>query len=142
MELNGNNYTIGKIVAPTQLLLLKRVGPIVLKMPAILGALAAFKENKDVGAFMGAVMSATGPLMAAIGEMKDEDFNFVLFTCLKHVKRQVGDKAAPVVTESGHLMYQDIEAAHMLMLTVTTLQENLGRFFPDLLASLPAPPAS
>lgn len=118
--------------------------------------LSAFKQfavvrrlGKVVGAFGGAVQQfrAGGirdplvmiePFLAALGDMRDEDVEFILTTCLAQVAREQGGAWARLVNGAGQLMFKDVdEMAVMGRIVWHVLQGSLADFFTELLSALP-----
>lgn len=126
VEVAGHRYSIGKLSALSQFHVMRRlapllagVGPDLLKIP----------EAKDTGEMLG-LMS---PLAQALADLKDEDANYVIFTCLSVVSREQSSGWARMVAGSPPaLMFEDIDMFTMIRLTVEVVQENFRDFFKEL----------
>lgn len=136
MELGGKNYVIGKMDAKKQYHVMRRILPAAMALPELLVALDRFKDKPDAGALVGSAL----PFAQAIAAMSDDDSDFVINNCLKVVKREEGGRQAAILAPNGSLMYSDIDLAGMVALTIETLKENLGGFFPALMASVSGTP--
>lgn len=74
------------------------------------------------------------PLTTAISTMSDSDSEYVIKRCLDVCRRRTGPAWARIIDQkSGAMMYQDINMRTMIELTVRTVMENLGDFFPTSL---------
>jgi len=78
------------------------------------------------------IVNAFGPIAQAISKMSDEDFNFVLNSCMDTATRQDGEKWARIRAQGGGFMYEDIDLPVMMQITYKTLAENLGNFLPGI----------
>lgn len=109
--INGVAYRIGKLNALQQLHVGRRV----------LGVLANGAQGSQ-------------QLLGAISAMPDEQVDYVVNRCLAVVQRctgtpgAVGASWAPVMGSAG-IMFQDMDAAALLQLTVEVVKENLMGFF-------------
>lgn len=113
IDVGGHKYTVGKLDVFTQANIARKVAPMFAQVMA--------------------AKAATGSVFVALAEslshMTDDDFDFVMRSCMKVARRLDGEKFLPVMAGNGSLMYQDIELPDVLQLTTAALQENLGRFF-------------
>lgn len=104
------------------------------------GGAAALEEAVRERKPSGQILEILAPVLKAVGEMREEDVNYVFDKCLAVVERQIdGDRGwGTVGVRGGGLMFSDIGMPGMLLLTWFTLVENLGDFFSDLLSGLTA----
>lgn len=72
-----------------------------------------------------------------LGQLSDADHSFLMTTCLKSVFRKDGEVWAKVMTDTGALMYVDIDLDTLVNLVATVIVENLGDFFRIALAKMP-----
>ena len=123
-EINGINYTIGKLDAFTQLHVARRLAPV------LAGMFTAFRHAPEIAnaADDSILAMATGPLAETLAKMSNEDVDYVVNACLSVCQRQQAKGWAKVMV-NGSLMFSDIELDALLGLTVAVIQENLGRFF-------------
>jgi len=123
IEIGAHTYRLAKLDAMTQFHIIRRLG----------GVLAAVRD----GAESGDVFTV---LMQAVGDMSDEDSEYIIGRCLTGcTRKQSGDAGWAAVFRHGQLMFADIGMPDMLQLTWATLQSNLSDFFTGLRSgSLPA----
>lgn len=123
IEISGRTYRLAKLDAMTQFHITRRLG-------GVLAAIRAGREGGDVYAV----------LMQAVGEMSDEDSEYIIGRCLAGcLRKQDGDAGWAAVYRHGQMMFADIAMPDMLRLTWATLQANLSDFFTSLRSgSLPA----
>jgi hypothetical protein len=78
------------------------------------------------------------PFLAALGNMTDENADYVIDTCLSVVERKVGgDRGWQKIGTGGALMYDDIDLATMLQLVFRAGAENLSGFFDAAMSMFP-----
>lgn len=123
IEIGAHTYRLAKLDAMTQFHIIRRLG----------GVLAAVRD----GAESGDVFTV---LMQAVGDMSDEDSEYIIAKCLNGcARRQDGDTGWAPVFRHGQMIFSDILMPEMLQLTWATLQSNLSDFFTGLRSgSLPA----
>lgn len=98
--------------------------------------LSGTKDADDVN-----ILEVIQPLLRAVGQMRDEDVEYVFNQCLSVVERQMPGATgwARVQSSPGQLMFDDIQMPQMLALTWHVLRVNVSGFFLDLLSGLAAP---
>lgn len=142
-EVYGNTYLIGKLDAIRQFHVTRRLATVsaglgegISRLHGIGGAKALLVEGAGA-------MSVIAPLMQAIGQMSNDDAEYVIGTCLSVVQRQQGTGGivawSPVQAAPGVLMFPDIQMTCMIALVWRVMEYNLGGFFSELLSVLPAP---
>lgn len=109
-EINGVTYQLATLDAMTQFHVMRRIMPI-------------------VGVISGD--DAMERAFRALGELSDEDSEYVLNKCLTGCMRKNGDNWAKVYV-NGRLMFEDIGLPGMLRLAVATLKEPIAGFFTNL----------
>lgn len=117
-EVGGQQYRIGRLDAKKQFHVARRLAPL---LAGLGGALQG--ESKGFAELV-------APIAYALSKMSDEDTDYVIDTCLAVIQRQSNNQWASVMVRNGGLMFQDIDMAQMLQLTVAVIQGNLGNFFP------------
>lgn len=120
-------YRIGKLPAMTQFHVVRRIGPVLASMGVSITEMAASGKSLRND---GDLLSIMGTVSDVVAKMSNEDVEYVIYSCLEVVKRQQGERFMPVTTGRTNFQFQDIDMALMLRLTVETLKENLGNFFP------------
>lgn len=117
VEIGSEHYSIGKLPALKQFHVMRRIAPLLESMQG------------DTGTAEDAFI---GKVLAAVGKMSDEDTDYVVGTCLSVCSRQVGTQQAPVASGSGatfRLMFEDMDMATMIRLTIECIKVNIGSFF-------------
>ncbi|MDT6962909.1 hypothetical protein QTN24_15520 [Cupriavidus sp. SZY C1] len=156
IELNGAQYSIGRLTAKQQLHVSRRIAPVIPPMiPAFLKLAEKLKasgaEASDASGADKAKMLMAGdlsdlgeslqPFADALAAMNDADADYVIDNCLTAVQRQQPTGWARVVSpEQKTLMFQDMDMAVILPLVVQVIVANLGPFIQGLLTSLPSNP--
>lgn len=157
MEINGIEYTIGRLNAVDQFHVSRKIAPIVPKLMPIIAEVAkgdlsktiaaieaqkALKstenaddqestEQSDVNADLSdlePLAEAFSPLMDVIAQMPEEDANYIIFKCLGVVKR-----GGAAVCRNNTIMFDDIDMTQLLPLVIATIRINLGNFIQGLL---------
>ncbi|GAA5631070.1 hypothetical protein Acal02_01689 [Acinetobacter calcoaceticus] len=157
MEINGIDYSIGRLNAVDQFHVSRKIAPIVPKLMPIIAEVAkgdlsktiaaieaqnALKsteneddqettEQSDVDADLSdlePLAEAFSPLMDVIAQMPEEDVNYIIFKCLGVVKR-----GGAVVCRNNTIMFDDIDMTQLLPLVIATIRINMGNFIQGLL---------
>jgi len=140
------HYRADRLSAFKQFAIVRRLGKVV---GAFGEALEAWKRTAPA-ASGGATVSAPPfdplallePFLLALSELRDEDVDFILSTCLAQVSRQQASGWARLVV-TGHLMFEDVDdMAVMGRIVWGVLQGSLADFFTELLSALPGPAAT
>lgn len=113
-ELGGVSYRLATLDAMTQFHVSRRIMPL---MASLGGA------------------DKMSSLFAAIGNLSDEDAEYVIGKCLAECRRQNGEAWVKIYV-NGRLMFEDIGMMGMVQLTFETLKENLSGFFSGLGSNL------
>lgn len=154
IELNGVQYSIGRLSAKQQLHVSRRIAPVIPPMiPAFLklaeklkasggdDASGAAKAKLLMGGDLSDLGEALQPFADALASLNDADADYVFDNCLSVVQRRQDSGWARVVSlEQKSLMFQDMELGVMLPLVVQVIVANLGPFIQGLLTSLPSNP--
>jgi hypothetical protein len=148
-EVFGHSYSFGSLNAMQQFHVMRRLyavsaglGEGFSKLQEKGGAKALEEQVTNPEATRSVdLLEIMGPLLRAVGQMSDEDVEYVINTCLSVVEREIpgGTGWAKVMPQPGMIMFQDIKMPQMLALVWWTLRGNLSGFFLDLLSGLPAP---
>jgi hypothetical protein len=118
------NYRADRLDAFKQLAVARRLGPFV----------TAFFDTIAI-ATGPTPFSAYEPILKAIGQMSDDDANFILNTCLSVVSRQSGAGWQKVLAAPGTLQFADLSPSDMLVLTGKVLEAHkIAGFFSELLS--------
>lgn len=136
-------YRIGRLPPFKQFHIARRLAPLLAAMSK--GAVNAFGEQQSEAPALvvraessneqaeeqaqDSLIKFVQPIAEALASMSDADTEYVLNTCLAAVTRKQGERFAPVMV-NARLMFQDIQLADMMQLTVAVVRENLGDFFP------------
>jgi hypothetical protein len=133
IQLNGREFrTLGPLDTFSQLHIARKLAP---ALPLVEGLVNPGNENKD--------KSVLTVLM--FSQVTDADAEYIMGKCLAVIGFQQEPGKPPVrIHVGGKLMFQDIEMADILALTVAVIEENLGDFFRTALTNMvaPATPAS
>jgi hypothetical protein len=134
LEIEGNNYRIGKLNPFEQFHIVRRVAPVLVSLGEIQSKMQKIEngEEPDEGLF-----AKFGGLANIVSQMPDDDVDYVLKLCLRVAKRIDSNGNAPVLSPSGKLMYEDINMTVMLKIAFETIDENLGGFMKGADQSLP-----
>jgi hypothetical protein len=120
-EVNGHQYSAGKLDAKRQLHIVRRLLP-------VLGG--AMDGN---GAFLASGVPDLKGALNTLGSLPDEQFDYVVDHCLAVTKRRDGEIWAAVSSlapnGSRNLMYSDIDLVAIGTIVFHVLRRNLSRFF-------------
>lgn len=134
IEVAGQLYRCGKIPALQQFHVVRRLGPAL-----VVAGISVEMLRTGMRMSVDELASMVGPVMEVVSKMRDDDVEYIIFTCLRAVQRKQGDAWAEVVapgTTAG-LMFQDIELPQMIRLVMEVLKENLAGFSTGLLDETP-----
>ncbi len=116
-QIGEHTYRAGRLDARTQFHVVRRLAPVVSALGIVLPLLNAASPI--------AVME---PLLKAIGEMKDEDADYVLSKCLAVVQRVTPEGIFAVRGGHGRLNYDDISMPEMVTIAWHVIEGNLKSF--------------
>lgn len=126
---NGASYSNKKLSARQQLHVARR-------LLTVLGPMAPALMRLRDGDKDSSVEIILASLAKAIGQMSDEDMDFVIDACLMSCQRQEKGGWQRVMIDGGQIMYPDIDAGAMVQIAVNVIRDNLANF------SLALPPES
>lgn len=122
--ISGNVYRTDKLDTFKAFHLSRKVGPVLF---ALLREMAG-DGDKTVDMIQ-TMLNAAGPLMGALSDMKMEDADFVLNTCLGVCYRQQDGKTwARVQVSPGTMQFDDIDMKVMMQLVMAVIKDNVGNF--------------
>ncbi|MGM1003054.1 hypothetical protein GPS59_12810 [Acinetobacter haemolyticus] len=138
MEINGIEYSIGRLNAVDQFHVSRKIAPIVPKLMPIIAEVAKGDLAKAIESIEGdesgdlsdlqPLADALSPLMDAIAQMPEDDVNYIIFKCLSVSKR-----GGAAVCRNNTIMFDDIDMTQLLPLVIATIRINLGNFIQGLL---------
>lgn len=134
--LGEHQYTIGKLNPIKQFHITRRLAPALATVGISVAQIKELKGFDDLTPML-------GPLSGVLAAMKDEDADYVLFTCLGAIQRLQSDGRPAPITVAGEnrLMFEDISMPQMLMLVYQVVRENMAGFIQEL-GELAASPSS
>jgi hypothetical protein len=142
IEIAGQAYLCGKMPARKQFHVARRLTPIIKHLTPLFAARPQILTQDSNGALVpqfGAINIFDGiaALTDTIGEISDDDADYVIDNCLAVVKFNSGGGWAPLTAPNGGLMLQQADdLATQLRLVWEVLSENLSNFsFERLLPS-------
>lgn len=133
IEINGQTYRINKLNALAQFHITRRLSPL---LATVGTSLAGLQLGLKAGALD--FVAILDPMTEILAKMPEDDANYIIFTCLDKVARQVGERYAPVAT-NGQLMFEDIEMPFMLQLVFEVIKDSLGNFIGGLAGAVTLP---
>jgi hypothetical protein len=116
-QVGEHTYRAGRLIARTQFHVVRRLGTVV----SAFGAVLPFLKGS-------APIAVVEPLLKAIGEMKEEDADYVLSKCLAVVQRVTPEGAFPIQAGNDRLTYEDISMPEMVQIVWHVLESNLKSF--------------
>jgi hypothetical protein len=134
----GHLYLIGRLDAIQQFHVMRRLGAVSSGLGEGIARLqrsGGARKLLDTGGE--GALDVISPLLIAVGEMSQENVDYVLDTCLGVVQRQEGKIAWSPIRVSGKMMYPDVDMPAMVMIVWHVLEFNLKGFFSTLLSALP-----
>lgn len=140
-EINGATYSAKKMPANVQLQVLRRLLPIVSSYEFLRGAIpmalkAFYQDDGEGPKFSTEDFDVVAKSMSAVGEavagLKDDDFDFVIASCLGVVSRKDGVGWQSVWNKQAkQAQYADISAPVQLKIVYHVLSEELRGFFSE-----------
>jgi hypothetical protein len=130
VTVKGASYSVGRLSAKKQFAVSRRLGPF---LGDVMPNIKQLIHGK--GDIIDRCIELIPTIADTLANMKDEDCDFIIDTCLAVVKRQQPGGWQNVTTPTGVLMFpEDIDMMVMLQLTAEVVSVNLLPFFPiDLL---------
>ena len=128
INLNGQNYRVGRVDAIQQFHVARRLAPIQIRM-GVSGAQLAKTAEVDEVAMMAAIM---GPIADMVATMPEADVNYIINMAMNNTMREQGEGKWARVMVSDKMMFADIGVPQLMRLTIAFVQENLGGFFDQL----------
>lgn len=138
MEINGIEYTIGRLNAVDQFHVSRKIAPIVPKLMPLIAEVAKGDLDKTIESIdkgekgdlkdLQPLADALSPLMEVFAQMPEDDVNYIIFKCLSVAKRD-----GAVVCRNNSIMFDDIDMTQVLPLVIATIRINLGNFIQGLL---------
>lgn len=127
VTLDNRQYSIGKLDVFQQFHVARRMAPL---MMALLGAVRSTPGSTDSVPDV-SLDATSGALADALSTMKEEDVNYVLYSCLSVVKVvENGNSLVGLYDKNSKMLrYSDITMQTMLALAINVIQDNLGSFF-------------
>jgi hypothetical protein len=137
VQVDGKTFAIGKMTPREQQHVLRRLAPLFAQVAPAAMALLDEKANKAV--VFQQIAAAIGPFTVVLASMKDEDYNYVMDSCLVRVAYQDPTDNAfhPVYTATGANgllpMYADLVDGQLeLKLAAEVIKLNMKPFFSQL----------
>lgn len=129
-EAKGRTYRVGRMDAKRQFHVLRRMGPIMPGLMALVGTEPGVEktDGKGLDAEAGA-QAALGVLATSLAEIPDADMDYILDNCLAVAERKQAAGGWARVAIDGALMFEDIDMPVMLQIAWQALQHNLSGFF-------------
>lgn len=141
-ERDGVMYRMVKLDTFKQLHILRKVSPLI---PTLIPLFSKIKElvsqAKDKDALaqdIGVLAEVLTPLTEQLAALKDDDFEYVMRTCMCSFQRQAGDGWMPVWLPNGNKPVDDKINDPMIILGFVrrALEANLGPFLTASLTAL------
>lgn len=138
MEINGIEYSIGRLNAVDQFHVSRKISPLVPKLMPLIAEVAKGDLDKAIEAIdsggkgdlkdLQPLADALSPFMEAFALMPEDDVNYIIYKCLSVAKRD-----GAVVCRNNTIMFDDLEMAQILPIVIATIRINLGNFIQGLL---------
>lgn len=138
MEINGIEYSIGRLNAVDQFHVSRKISPLVPKLMPLIAEVAKGDLDKAIEAIdsgeqgdlkdLQPLADALSPFMEAFALMPEDDVNYIIYKCLSVAKRD-----GAVVCRNNTIMFDDMEMAQILPIVIATIRINLGNFIQGLL---------
>ena len=84
------------------------------------------------------ILEKSRPMADVLSKMSDEDADYVTKTCLSVVSRKQGMEWVSLMSDS-RLMFDDLEAFEMMLLSFFVIRRNLANFMQKLVTFLADP---
>lgn len=134
IEIRGVKYRIGKLSAVSQFHVSRKIAPLLPSLVALWEG--ALKSEKPLQESLGEVVGLSAPFLDVLSGLPDDQLDYVISECMNVVSRRDGNTAFPVWSASGRApMYEDVDMAVMLQLTVRVIADSLGPFIDGWLIS-------
>lgn len=144
MKVAGREYEVGLMTPREQFHVMRRLAPLLGTSGEAIFAL--LDKERDKAEVMKTMAMTIGPLAEALAYMPDEMINYILDTCLCHVKQQNPDHGTwhPIYVRSpgstmAMRMMQDVDALTELKLCSEVIKVNLSGFFAQLSGASASP---
>ena len=131
-ELKGQQYRTTNMDVFTQFKVARKLLPVLAGMVSDLNVIKDAAGNQEK--VMSAVESVLPKIAGALADMSDDSVDAIIKPCLSVVSRQNGNNWTSL-TNSGQLMFDDINLPTMLQIVGKVIGENIGDFLQELPAS-------
>jgi hypothetical protein len=143
IEIGGIRYRVNKMNVFDQAHVARKVAPVVFSMgrgysTAIAKLPQSINGNGSTDEFDDAapdqieeaqqnevLFESLAPIADVLAKMSDEDVNYVLKKCLNVCLRHNGSNWTPLM-RGDNLMFEDLDLATLMQLTMEVVQDNLG----------------
>ncbi|MGN4188688.1 phage tail assembly chaperone [Burkholderia gladioli] len=140
IELGGQRYQIGRMSAMQQFHVSRRIATVL--PPLIRAYLSMGASDKPLTKNLALLATSIEPVMEALSQLKDDDAEYVVGSCLAVVERQHMNGWAKVWSAQHRTaLFDDVDMSSMLVLTGHVIVETLGPFISGLLTSLASSPS-
>lgn len=136
-EIGKHRYRTGIMSSRKQFHCARRLAGVLTKFLNLINVMGPGREKAEPTAeegrqFSAEELEALEQFGSAIAEMKDEDADYVIDSCLEVASRKDEVGYAPIWNrQAQRLMFDDIDLRVMVVITFKTLQENIGSFLGD-----------
>lgn len=133
-EVAGHRYRASKMPAMQQFHVSRKIAPL---LPALVPVFVKIAKQGGVGDDFSALTALLQPLADGLANLKDEDADYVIGTCLATVKRQnaQGSFVAIWSPAAKTLMSDDMTLADMFPIVIRVIQDQLGPFIQGFLTN-------
>ena len=131
-KIEGHDYQIGILDVMIQFHIARRLAPLMAQLgTAALSKIGTARLSEgNFGPDLLVVI--LGPIAEVISQMSDEDAEYIINNCLAVAMREQKPAGwVPVVARgTNRRMFDDMKLTELLGITIATIEENLGDFFP------------
>jgi hypothetical protein len=120
-------YKTGRLDAFTQLHIVRRLGPAL-----IVAGVSIEVLKSGTKLYLQDMVRMAEPVMSFVGQMREEDVDYILLSCLRVIQRKEGDRWMSINSGTRDLQYNDIDMIVLLRLVVEVLKDNIGSFLTGL----------
>src|ERR1700761_4011691 len=127
-QVGKESYKLSTLPALTQFHMLRKMSPVIAKSAPIMSMIEALLRNEDPRVILER-LDLAAPAFEALAAMPKDDCDAIIFTCLAHVYRVVGNGQV-AMANGGMLQYSDLDLPEMMKLVWKGLEANFLIFLP------------
>lgn len=122
-------YKTGRLDARKQYHVARKIAPALFSLQSARARVRVTPGAESDQEVEDVLVEITGAVARALSEMKTEDADYIIDTCLSVCERKQAGGWQKVLHSNGHFLFDDLGVTDLIQLSVAVIRENLGSFF-------------